>query len=386
MSADQVRIEPVQSRSELKDVVMFPFWLYRELKDPYWVPPIISERMQHYDSHHNPFFEHAEMQIFRAVRGGRTVGTIAAIDDEVHRKVWKEPVGSFGLFVCIDDQVVASALFSAARGWLAERGREVMRGPMNLNVNDECALLIQGYDGTPVIMMPYNPRYYPALLEGYGFTKAKDLYAYKIDVTEFGPNMENFPQRVKRVARVARVAQERYGVTLRHIDLNRLDEEVDLIKPVHRQAWNKNWGALPMTDAEYLYLANSLKQVADPDLTYLAFVDGEPVGVFLTIPDYCQVAYHMNGRLFPVGWAKYLWYRRKITGIRVLIMGVLEEYQLKGVDALFYQEGFRVAMRKGYQWGEMSWILEDNYKVIRGIESMGGKHYRTYRIYDIATR
>jgi len=298
----------------------------------------------------------------------------------VHPQVWHEPVGFFGEFEVIEDYAVAEALFSAARTWLAARGREVMRGPMNLNINDECGLLVDGFDGSPVIMMTYNHRYYQTFIEQYGFIKAKDLHAYKVDIGGYGQDLANLPLQISRVARIA---QERYGVKMRHISVARLDKELEFLKPIHRAAWNKNWGALPMTDAEFSYLAGNLKQVVDEDLTYLAFIDDQPIGVFVAIPDYNQVALHLNGRLFPIGWAKFLWYKRKITGLRVLIMGVLEEHRLKGVESLFYQEAVRVAVRKGYQWAEMSWILEDNYKVKRGIENLGGKIYRTYRLYDL---
>ncbi|MBN1400174.1 MAG: N-acetyltransferase [Anaerolineae bacterium] len=381
MSRATVQIEPVMSRRDLDEVILFPFELYKD--DPLWVPPLIAERREHYDPHHNPFFEHAEMQLFRAVRDGHTVGTIAAIDDQLHPRVWNENVGFFGVFETIEDRQVATALLDAARTWLASRGRDVVRGPMNLNINDECGLLIEGYDGPPVIMMPYNPRYYRTFLEEYGFVKAKDLHAYKVDIASYGKDLENLSPRVKRVAQIAR---ERYGVTYRPVNLARLEEELELLKPIHREAWNKNWGALPMSDAEFSYLAKALKQILDPDLSYLGFIDDEPVGVFIVLPDFCQVAKHLNGRLFPFGWIKYLWYKNKVTGMRVIIMGVLEEHRLKGVESLFYVEGCRVAIRKGYQWAEMSWILEDNYKVSRGIETMGGRRYRTYRLYDMPTR
>jgi len=377
MAVSEVQIVPVTSRRELKDVVMFPFSLYRG--DPNWVPPLISERMEHYDPQRNPFFEHAEMQLFRAVRDGQTVGTIGAIADEMHIKTWNEPVGFWGVFECIDDAEVAAKLFDAAREWLAARGREVMRGPMNLNINDECGLLIEGFDGPPVIMMPYNPPYYQQLVEGYGFTKAKDLYAYKVNIREHDPNMD-------RLQRVARIAQERYHVWTRKLELKHVDREVELIKPIYRKAWEKNWGAVPLTDAEFDYLAEALKVVADPDLSYLAFIGDEAVGCFLTLADYHQVLKHLGGKLFPFGWAKFLWYRRKITGVRVLIMGVLEEHRVKGIESLFFLTGWKEALRKGYEWAEMSWILEDNFKVIRDIESMGGVHYRTYRMYDIPTK
>jgi GNAT superfamily N-acetyltransferase len=375
-----IHIEPVTTTADRKKIILFPFVLYRN--HPYWVPPLIGERMRHYDPHHNPFFEHATMQMFRAVRDGQTVGTIAAIDDPRHREIWHDSVGFFGIFETIEEYDVAAALLTAAREWLAERGIGVMRGPMNLNINDEVGLLIDGFDGRPVIMMPYNPPYYLPLLEQYGLTKVKDVLAFKIDVARFGPTLENMPTQVKRVARLA---QERYGIEMRHVDLKHLEEEVELVKPIYRQAWAKNWGAVPMTDAEFTYLANSLKPVLDPDLTYLAFYQGEPIGAFLTVPDFNQVAAHLNGRLLPFGWLKFLWHKRRINGLRVLIMGVLEEHRLKGVEALFYQEGCRVAVAKGYKWAEMSWILEDNFKMIRGIEAMGGYAYRTYRVYEMPT-
>ncbi len=376
-----IHIEPVTTTADRKKVILFPFGLYRD--HPYWVPPLIGERMRHYDPHHNPFFEHATMQMFRAVRDGQTVGTIAAIDDPRHREIWHDSVGFFGIFETVEEYEVAAALLTAAREWLAERGISTMRGPMNLNINDEVGLLIDGFDGRPVIMMPYNPPYYQTFLERYGLTKAKDVLAFKIDVARFGPNLENMPTQVKRVARLA---QERYGIEMRHVDLKHLEDEVELVKPIYRQAWAKNWGAVPMTDAEFTYLAHSLKPVLDPDLTYLAFYQGEPIGAFLTVPDFNQVAVHLNGRLLPFGWLKFLWHKRRITGLRVLIMGVLEEHRLKGVEALFYQEGCRIAVSKGYEWAEMSWILEDNYKMIRGIEAMGGHAYRTYRVYEMTTR
>jgi GNAT superfamily N-acetyltransferase len=380
MAMPNMYIEPVTTRKELKAFIMFQFEVYHG--DRYWVPPIISERFKHFDPHHNPFYQHATVQLFRAVRDGKTVGTIAAIDDPTHVEVWHEPVGFFGEFEVIEDYDVACQLFQSAREWLAGRGRETMRGPMNLNINDECALLVDGFDGPPVIMMTYNHRYYQAFLERYGFVKAKDLYAYKLDVKGYGRNLDTMPAQFERVARIAR---ERYHVEMRHVDLARLMDDVKMLMPIHREAWSKNWGALPMTDAEYFYLANNLKQVIDPELTYLAFIQGEPIGVFIALPDYNQVAYHLGGRLFPIGWAKFLWYKRKIRGLRVMIMGVKEEHRLKGVESLFYHEGFTVASRKGYEWAEMSWILEDNYKIRRGIESNGGKIYRTYRIYDLPT-
>ena len=374
---DSVQIVPVHSRRELRQVVTFPFELYRS--NPNWVPPLILDRMNHLSPGHNPFFEHAEMQLFRAVRDGRTVGTIGAIADRMHREVWQEPVGFFGVFEVIQDYAVAEALFDAAGAWLAERGLDVMRGPMNLNVNDECGLLIDAFDESPYIMMPYNKAYYQEFIERYGFGKAKDMYAFEIEVYRFGPEAGEIPSRL---ARLAQMAETRYKVRVRPVNIRDIRREVDLVKPIYRQAWAKNWGAVPMTDAEFHYLADNLKDIVDPDLTYLAFIDDKPVGCFLTLPNYNEILHHANGRLFPLGWAKLLWHKRNIRSVRVLIMGVLQEHQLKGIEALFYQRACEIAYAKGMRTGEMSWILEDNYKVMRGIERMGGRISRTYRIYD----
>jgi len=377
MSDSRVNIERVTTPRELEEFIRFQFRLYRD--DPNWVPPLLSERRDHFAAHKNPFFEHAAAQLFLARRDGNVVGRIAAIDDQIHPQVWDENIGFFGEFESIDDVSVASALVNAATDWLAQRGREAMRGPMNLNINDECALLVDGFDGPPVIMMPYNPPYYGQLLESSGLAKIKDIHAYKVDIARFGPNLENLPERVKRVARVA---QERHGITVRKIDGKHLHEEAELIKPIYRQAWSENWGAVPMTDGEFDHLVDALAMVVDEELCYIAFHGDEPIGCSITLPDFNQVAAKMNGRLFPFGWFHFLFGRKRIDGLRVLIMGVQKDYRLKGVESLFYQETCRVAVRKGYEWAEMSWILEDNYNVRRGIEMMGGEIYRTYRFYQ----
>ncbi|MHB9032614.1 MAG: N-acetyltransferase [Anaerolineae bacterium] len=377
MASNLVVVEPVTTRAQLKSFIMFPFQLYHD--DPNWVPPLIDERFKHFDPKHNPFYEYATVQLFLARRGGELAGIIAAIDNPRHQEIWGENIGFWGEFEVIDDYAIASALFDAARDWLRSRGRAVMRGPMNMNINEEIGLLIEG-DGAPVIMMTYNPSYYQRFIERYGFSKAKDVLAFKIDLEYLGPNMENLPPQI---AGAAAIAESRYHIKIRHIRPEILDQEVELVKPIYRKAWQKNWGALPMTDAEFAALVENLKSIADWDFTYLAFIDDEPIGVFIALPDFCQVALHLGGRLLPFGWINYLRYKPRINGVRVLIMGVLEEHRLKGVEALFYREGFQKAVQKGMKWGEMSWILEDNYKVIRGIEKVGGKAYRRYRVYDM---
>jgi len=377
--AATVQVRPATTRADIKRVATFPLSLYHG--DPNYVPPLIGDRIKHLSPQHNPYFEHAEMQMFLAERRGEVVGTIAAIADQLYQQVWDEPVGFFGVFETIEDDAVARALLDAAGGWLAARGLGVMRGPMNLNINDECGMLIEGLEGPPVVMMPYNKPYYPGMLERYGFAKAKDLLAFDVELNELGPNVEGLPARLSHFAEIAR---QRYHVQVRNIDMRHLKSDLELIKPVYRQAWAKNWGAVPLTDHEFDYLLGQLKPVVDADLSYLAFINQEPVGLFLCLPDVNQILPYAKGQLWPVGWAKLLLHQKEINRLRVLLMGVLEEHRLKGIEALFYKMACDAAYPKGYRHVEMSWILEDNYKVIRGIEGMGGKVYRTYRIYDKA--
>jgi hypothetical protein len=231
-------------------------------------------------------------------------------------------------------------------------------------------------------MMTYNPRYYPTFVERYGFAKAKDLYAYRVGIEAFGAHGEGLPEKVRRVAEVA---QKRYHVTVRKVDMRHFGREVGLFKQVYNDAWSKNWGFVPMTEAEIDYVAEGLKMFLDPDLLLVASVGDRPVGAAITLPDINQALIHIrDGRLFPTGWAKFLWYRRRVDAVRAFAMGVARDFQLRGVDALFYLKTLEEGARKGYKWVEMSWILEDNLPTRQAIEALHGEIYKTYRIYDLA--
>lgn len=374
--ARDFEVVPVQTLAERKAFVGFQYEHYRN--DYNWVPPLRSERMQFTDRTRCPFFEHGEVTFFRAVRGGRTIGTIAAIRNDAHNEFHGEKTGFWGLFDVVEEYPVAEALFDAARDWCRRQGMETLRGPMSYSTNEECGLLVDGFDLPPVIMMTYNPRYYPEFVERYGFVKVRDLYAYKLEAAMFSSGL---PEKVRRVAEVA---ANRYQVTVRKADLRRFDEELARVKVVYNDAWSRNWGFVPMSDAEIDHLAAGLKQFLDPDLLFVAEVGERPVGVSVTLPDVNQALIHIrDGRLFPLGWLKFLWYRRKVDILRVTIMGVAREYQLRGIDALFYVRTIEEGTRKGYKWGEMSWILEDNLPMRQAIESLDGVIYKTYRIYDL---
>lgn len=382
MADTNVQVHRVQTQQDIEGFVRFPFELYRD--DPNWVPFLLSERRKFLDPDHNPFFEHADVALWLARRNGQVVGTISSHVDHLHNQVHDEETGMFGLFETVDDYAVAEALLSTARDWVREQGMSALRGPLSFSQNHECGLLIDGFDGPPVIMMTYNPRYYINFYERFGLTKAMDLYAYIGDLAQFNGDPSKLPEKV---VRVVEKVKRRAGVTMRPADMSNYGEEIERAEHVYNLAWEKNWGFVPMTDAEIQKLAADLKQVIDPNLAIIAEIDGEPVGVSVAIPDVNQVLKHLDGRLFPLGWLKALWYARKINEARLMIMGVTQEQRGRGIESLLIFETLKAAILNGYQSIEMSWILENNDMMNRITLNVGqayGAHvYRTYRIYHM---
>ena len=282
-------------------------------------------------------------------------------------------MGFFGLFETIEDNTVAYGLLDAAKTWLVARGLDTMRGPASFSLNEEAGLLVDGFDGPPVVMMTYNPPWYADLLERYGFAKSKDLYAYYLENAK--P-----PERFSRVADKLR---QRFHVKTRTLDKKNFWSEVALVRRVYNEAWEKNWGHIPMTEEELNYMAKQLKPVVEPELVVFAEVDGQLAGFGLALPDFNVALRRMNGRLFPFGWAKALWYSRKIDTARVITLGVLEKYRRAGVSELIQLELFENAQKHGIRNAEMSWILEDNPMMRTPLEKFGARIYRTYRMYDI---
>lgn len=372
-----ISVEPITDAKGITELVKFPFKLYRG--DPNWVPPFIEERRDFFDPRKNPFYEHARYQLFLARRGGETVGTIGAVINANHNAFHNEQIGAFGFFESVNDQAVADALFDAAEGWVREQGMTAMRGPLSFSTNDEVGALIEGFDEPPMVMMTYNPRYYPALIEGHGYTKAMDLFAWIAD---------NIPERLKvapqKLFTVAEKVVQKENIRLRELDRKHLDRDIALIKTIYNGAWEKNWGFVPMTDAEIDHLVKALLPLVDTRLIFLAeTADGQPVGVSLTLPDLHQaLKWSGGGHMYPFGLLKFLWHKRKINQARLLIMGVIEKYRGRGVDAYFYLTTARKATEYGYKRIECSWILETNTMMNQIIERLGGIKYKTYRIYE----
>ena len=361
------------SRSDRRRFINMPWTVYRE--NPNWVPHLKMDMHTMLNPKKHPFHDHAAVQLFLAVRDGTPVGRISAHVNHAHNEFWNDSVGFFGFFESIDDQEVADSLFAAAGEFLTQHGCSHIRGPLNWSTNEECGLLVDTFDEPPVIMMPYNPPYYPDLIEQNGFEKIKDLYAYQIQGAEAIPD---------RLDRGVKMLKKRYDFSLRPLDMKNFWDEVELIKHLYNEAWSANWGAVPMTDDEIEHLAKDLKLIVDPDLCFLAESDGKTVGFSVTLPDANQALIHTNGRLLPFGIFKLLWYMRKIDYVRVLLLGVLDSYRHHGIDVAMYHETFRRGMAKGINSGEMSWILEDNHSMRNAMDKMGGHIHKTYRIYQQA--
>jgi hypothetical protein len=364
-------IRPVRTKTDETRFLRFLWTIYKN--DPAWVPPLMMDRRKLIDRKNNPFYRHSSIEMFLAERDGQIVGRIAAIVNDAHNKEHNDTLGFFGFFECIDDQAVANALFDAAGAYLRSKGMTAMRGPVSPSVNDEVGLLVNAFDKPAVVMMTYNPPYYPKLVDGYGFAKAKDLYAYLLDQQTVYTD---------RVIRANEIIKERGGLTFRPINMKDFKNEVDRIKVVYNKAWSRNWGAVPMTDAEFDALAKDLKMVVEPELIILAEAKGELIGFALSLPDINQaLIYNKNGGTLG-GLYHLMTKKKKIDLVRIIVLGVIPEYQKSGASGvLFYETAVR-AKKLGYKFGEASWVLEDNLMMNRAAEMMKGDRYKTYRLYD----
>ncbi len=366
------KIVPVESGAHLAAFIRVPWIIYRS--EPNWVPPLKGDEFRLHNWKKHPFWKHARARYFLAVDRGKLLGRIAAIVDPRFIEFQGWNVGYWGFFECIENQGVAQSLFEAAADWLRKEGVEGAIGPMNPSTNYTCGLLVDGFDSPPVVMMPYNMRYYPELVEGAGLSKAKDLLAWIVDT----------PVVPERLEKLGQYALRKGNFTVRKVDFSRLDEEIKLLLSVYNSAWEKNWGFVPMTEEEFVHTAADLKLVADRDLVFVAEADGKAVGFSLALPDFNQALIHnRSGRLFPFGIVKLLWHKRKINRLRVITMGVVEGYRNRGIDIAFYYLTFKEGIRKGYRAAECSWILEDNVLMNRVLEDIGARVYKTYRIYEM---
>jgi hypothetical protein len=366
-----VTVRKVETGRDLREFIRFPWKVYKD--DPRWVPPLIMEMKDRLNRRKHPFFEHAEADYFLACRGPEPVGRIVALVDRNHNESHGEKTAFFGLYESFDDVETARAPIDKAAAWAAERGMNRLRGPVNLSMNDECAFLLEGFDSPPVVMMPYNPPYYLSLMEQCGLAKAKDLYAFLKDRDRhLSAKVEGFLAGLRNSKQFTLRAATKAG--LREDALN--------IAKIYNAGWRSNWGFVPWTDREMKHMVKNLATFADLDLVIFAEHKGQTVGFASALPDFNQVFIKMNGRLFPFGLFKFLAGKRKITGVRAIVFGVVPEFMHTGLAYLLYDEFEKAIIGKGYQWCELSWQLEDNEAINRFAASIGANLYKKYRIYE----
>jgi GNAT superfamily N-acetyltransferase len=364
------RIQAVGSRADLKRFIKYPFARYRH--DPHWVPPLLVSEREQFDPGKNPFYEHARLNLFLAERDGKTVGRIAAIDDDNHNQTHDDNLLFFGFFEA-EDEEAGKVLLARVEERAQKLGREVIRGPANPSMNHSAGLLIDAFDSDPFVMMPYNPPEYPRYVEAFGYGKAKDLYAWIFDRG----------WEVKKIGRLAERIRKRHSdLVIRPVDMKRWDEELERFRDLYNRSWERNWGFVRYTDAEFDHLAKEFKMILDPELVALAEVGGELAGITVLLPDANQVLKRMRGRLLPFGIFYFLGRNRIIDQLRLPILGVAPEYRDRGFELAMIHELYERVLARGYQRCEASWTLEDNRAMNHVIEAGGAKHYKTYRVYQ----
>jgi GNAT superfamily N-acetyltransferase len=366
-----IEVIPVESKKLLKAFVRLPWKIYNA--NPYWVPPIIRDKLKYLDKRKGIFFEFGEAEYFLAYKNGAIAGRIDAHIDHQYERYHNMETGFFGFFECINDQEVANALFDAAEGWLKARGKQKFIGPECFTIYDETAMLYEGYDSAPSILLPYNPPYYHDLVQNYGFTKAIDWYAF------WAPKELKPPEAMQRVRE--RVLKK-HNVNITSLDMKKFEQRVEEVKVIFRDAWMGNWGHTPLTEGQYDLFVKELKLVLRPDLTYFAEVDGKTVGFIVTVVDANEALKYANGRLFPFGLLNILFRLKKCKRLRIFMMGVLEEYRNRGIDIVFYLDTLKNGREAGFDGADCSLVVETNDRMIRALKQFGATRYKTYRLYE----
>ncbi len=369
-----VRVVPVQGRRSLRGFINLPWTVYAD--DPRWVPPLLIERREHL-SKRNPYFAHAQCRFWLAYRDGKPVGRISAQIDQLHVDRYRDATGFFGMLEAEDHAETFHALLHAAEAWLRDQGMRRIRGPFNLSINQECGLLVEGFQTPPMIMMGHARPYYPERVLAAGYDPVKELLAYRV-AADFTPPA--FMQAV--LTRAAGSA------SIRPLRKARLADELKILRDIFEDAWSENWGFIPFTEAEFAHLGQTLRMLVDEDFVQIAEVEGSPAAMIIVFPNVNEAVHDLNGRLFPFGWLKLLW-RLKVgfpSTARVLLMGVRKQYQgtpLGAALAYMVIDAVRApGAKRGVREVELSWVFEDNMGMRNMLEAIGGIPYKRYRIYE----
>jgi hypothetical protein len=366
-----IGISLVSTPAEIKSFIEFPYTLYRNHTQ--WIAPLRMEQKKLVDVKRNPFYDNAELAMFLATKNGVIVGRIAAVLNHAHNRYHQTNVGFFGFFDLIEDQQVCNWLLKAATDWLSSKGVHEVHGPTCPGMMDVIGVLIEGFDQDPGLLMAYNFDYYDRLLQQAGLQKSVDLLAYR--VTKETVTMD----RMHRASEL--VMARNPGLTVRDINKSRFDQEAKIIRDIFNKAWAKNWGFVPVTEREFDYLAKDLKTVVDTDFAHVAEYNGTPVAFSVSLPDLNQALKHLDGNLLPFGLFKLLYYARKIRQVRTALMGVIPEFQGRGIDALLYSRTIKNGLAKNYDSAELSWVLETNIDMMRVAERAGAHIEKRYRMY-----
>ncbi len=372
-----VSIRRVATKRERDAFIKLPFRLYAE--DPHWVPPLILAERDLLNTAKNPFFRHAEMELYLALRGGELVGRIAAIDDERHNEIHGDNLAFFG-FLEAEDGDVAARLLEAAERWATGRGRDALRGPVNPSLNDPAGLLVEtldrdSYKSDPYIQTPYNPPTYPGWVESSGYSKVKDLWTWWFEIDK---SVNRRSERIlKRIE--ARLDPK---PTIRQLSKKNFEQDALTVLRIFSEAWANNWGFVPPTEEEFLHTAKDMKMILNFDLALIMEIEGKPIAFCLTVPDVNQVFKRVGGRLLPFGFLHLLRRNSIIDRCRLMLLGVVAEHRQKGLELALIAHSIRVVERLGWRGGECGWTLEDNDGINKAIRLVGCERSKTYRIYQ----
>lgn len=370
-----VTIREVSFDNGIADFINFPHDLYEG--DPNYVPEIFIGQKDMMNPAKYPFHKYGKVKYYLAVKNGKSVGRIAAIQNSNYNNHHHCKVGFFGFFDFAQDQEVVDALLDKAKQYAVENGNEYLMGPTNFTTNETAGTLVDGFHEPPKIMMTYNKPYYDQLIQHYGLKKEMDLYAYMI----YG---DKASEKSIRIADAVESRLKAKGITIRNVNIKDINNEAKRIQKVYNDAWEENWGFVPFTDAEFEYLKNDLKMLLDPAFAYIAEKDGVPIGFGITLPNINEILIkNKRGRLFPFGIFRLLFGKKKTKTVRVLALGVVEQYRKMGIEAVFFAKNIQETKRRGLVGGEASWVLENNEPMKAAAEHLNGERYKTYRLYKM---
>ncbi len=370
----KIEIREVSTTTDLKSFIDFPHTLYKG--DSSYVPELYLAQKEIHSETKNPYFKHAKAVRYLAYHDNKIVGRIAAHVDENYNEYHECNVGLFGFYDVENNIEISEALFDKARNWLRQEGVDRILGPFCYSLTtDTGGMLVDGFDSPPIVMMTYNFPYYIDHVNACGFTKEMDLFAYMIYTKKASEKSVKLEKLLSE-----RLAKN--GITIRNLDKKKYAEEINKAKDLYIQAWEKNWGFVPPTDEEFDHLANALKLLIDEDFAFLAEHEGKPIGFFVSLPNINEITINFNkGRLFPFNIFKLLLNKKKVRHVRIALLGVIDEYRNRGIEAVFYAKNINEARRRDLIGGEASWILENNEEMVKGAEKLNGEKYKTYRIY-----